>query len=236
MATINSINSNIPIELAKGGTNATSLATTNGVIYYDGTRLVTTGAGTTGQFLTSNGAGVAPTYQSLSSTGDDLIFIQRQTASSSASLDFTSGINYSMYLLEFNGVTPAGTGIDIGLRITDVSSFKTTGYDSGCAGWAYNSATVANYNASTYFILIPALLNSDTYGSGYVWIFNIASSTNPVVRGQFSSPSNGVSASPAVGWSGGVYTSSITTTGFRVLAVGDTLATGVFTLYGVKES
>lgn len=51
------------LAIANGGTNATSMATTAGVVIFDGTRLVTTSAGTTGQVLTSNGAGVAPTYQ-----------------------------------------------------------------------------------------------------------------------------------------------------------------------------
>lgn len=63
MATINPIGSNKPIEIAFGGTNATTMATTDGVVYYDGTRLVTTAAGTATNVLTSNGAGVAPTFQ-----------------------------------------------------------------------------------------------------------------------------------------------------------------------------
>lgn len=58
-----------PIPIANGGTNATSMATTDGVVYYDGTRLVTTSAGTAGQVLTSNGAGVAPTYQAAGGGG-----------------------------------------------------------------------------------------------------------------------------------------------------------------------
>ena len=41
MPTINSWNSNIPVELSKGGTNATSMATSTGIVKYDGTRLVT---------------------------------------------------------------------------------------------------------------------------------------------------------------------------------------------------
>jgi hypothetical protein len=40
MSTQNSINSNIPIEITKGGTNATSFSTANGIVKYDGTRLV----------------------------------------------------------------------------------------------------------------------------------------------------------------------------------------------------
>jgi hypothetical protein len=41
MATKNAIKSNIPIELALGGTNASSFATSSGIVKYDGTRLVT---------------------------------------------------------------------------------------------------------------------------------------------------------------------------------------------------
>jgi hypothetical protein len=41
MVTKNSIDSNIPIEIAKGGTNATSMSTNTGIVKYDGTSLVT---------------------------------------------------------------------------------------------------------------------------------------------------------------------------------------------------
>ena len=63
MPTKNSINSSIPIEIAKGGTNAISMANTDGVCYFDGTGIVTTTVGTAAQVLTSNGAAVAPTFQ-----------------------------------------------------------------------------------------------------------------------------------------------------------------------------
>ena len=58
-----------PVTIAQGGTNATSMTTTDGVVYYDGTSLVTTDAGTATYVLTSNGPGVAPTYQPAGSTG-----------------------------------------------------------------------------------------------------------------------------------------------------------------------
>lgn len=41
MVTKNSINSEIPIEIAKGGTNAITMATATGLVKYDGTSLVT---------------------------------------------------------------------------------------------------------------------------------------------------------------------------------------------------
>lgn len=57
------------LAIANGGTNATSMANTDGVVYYDGTRLVTTAVGSATQVLTSNGAGVAPTFQAVPSSG-----------------------------------------------------------------------------------------------------------------------------------------------------------------------
>lgn len=54
-----------PVSIANGGTNATSMTDTDGVVYFDGTRLVTTAVGTAGYILTSNGAGVAPTFNAV---------------------------------------------------------------------------------------------------------------------------------------------------------------------------
>lgn len=51
------------LPIVNGGTNASSMTNTNGVNYFDGTRIVTTTVGTAGQVLTSNGSGVAPTFQ-----------------------------------------------------------------------------------------------------------------------------------------------------------------------------
>jgi len=83
MVTKNSIGSNIPIEISKGGTNASSMTTTDGVVYYDGTRLVTTTVGTATQVLTSNGAGVAPTFQAISSSSS---FLTKKTTLTSSQI------------------------------------------------------------------------------------------------------------------------------------------------------
>ena len=63
MPTINAINSNIPIEIAKGGTNSTTMSNAYGVNYFDGTSIVTSAVGTATQVFTSNGAGSAPTFE-----------------------------------------------------------------------------------------------------------------------------------------------------------------------------
>lgn len=59
-----------PQPTTEGGTNATTFAVTDGTVIYDGTRLVTLASvGTANQVLTSNGAGVAPSYQPVSASG-----------------------------------------------------------------------------------------------------------------------------------------------------------------------
>jgi len=90
MVTNNAINSNTPIELAKGGTNASSMTNTDGVVYYDGTRLVTTAVGTATHILTSNGVGVAPTFQAAAGGGG--ITVQQVYASTTAYATGTTAI------------------------------------------------------------------------------------------------------------------------------------------------
>jgi len=61
------------LPIANGGTNASSMANTNGVNYFDGTRLVTTGAATDGQVLLG-ATGAAPAFGTvgLGTTGTDV--------------------------------------------------------------------------------------------------------------------------------------------------------------------
>jgi hypothetical protein len=52
------------IPIARGGTNSNAMVNAYGVNYFDGASLATTTVGTATHVLTSNGAGVAPTFQS----------------------------------------------------------------------------------------------------------------------------------------------------------------------------
>lgn len=64
MATINKINSNIPIQLTLGGTQTTSF-TSEGVVYYDGTELNSVAGTVAGTAWTSAGSGSAPFFVAL---------------------------------------------------------------------------------------------------------------------------------------------------------------------------
>lgn len=60
---------NTPLGISSGGTNASSMTNTYGVNYFDGTSIVTTAVGTATHVLTSNGPGVAPTFQAVAAGG-----------------------------------------------------------------------------------------------------------------------------------------------------------------------
>ena len=104
------------VGVAYGGTGNTS--TTAYAVLCGGT--TSTGAlqpiasvGTSGQVLTSNGAGALPTFQAASGGGGNLVYIATATASNSASLAFTNVFSstYSQYLFVFNQVLAATNGV-----------------------------------------------------------------------------------------------------------------------------
>ena len=136
MATINSINSNIPISIAQGGTGASSFATDYGAIYFDGTKLVTVAsAGTSGQSLTSNGSGVAPTFQDATSSGIGISALSANR-STNLSVPYPAGI----------AIVPCTTEVfDIGSDYNSTTGVFTAPY-SGY--YAVTSSLVAEYYSS----------------------------------------------------------------------------------------
>lgn len=91
------------LPIANGGTNSTATPTAGTIPYGTGTALAYTAAGTTGQVLTSAGAGT-PTWASPSS---GLTLISTTTASSSSTVDITSGFTstYDMYMVVITNMT-----------------------------------------------------------------------------------------------------------------------------------
>lgn len=77
------VNLSVPVSIANGGTNATSMAVTDGTVYFDGTRLVTTATGTSGWVFTSQGAGLPPEFApGAGSTGSSILGTEHTSISS----------------------------------------------------------------------------------------------------------------------------------------------------------
>lgn len=112
----------VPVAIANGGTNATSMANTDGVVYFDGTRLSTTAVGTSGQVLTSNGAGVAPTFAAAS--GGSITINGDVGSISGSTLTFTGGTSGAV----FTGSSTTMTESFNFLNLPDTTAGGTVGY------------------------------------------------------------------------------------------------------------
>lgn len=114
------------VPIANGGTNASTMATTDGVVYFDGTRLVTTAVGTAAQVLTSNGAGVAPTFQAAGGGGGGITTIDGNSGSATGStVTFTT-------VGGFENGTPVftGSGSTVVLTFDDAQDNLALGSDA----------------------------------------------------------------------------------------------------------
>lgn len=228
MPTQNSWNSNIPVEISKGGTNATSMTNTDGVVYYDGTKLETTAVGTAGQALTSNGSGAAPTFQD-SPVSSSWVKLSSITASSSASVEFTSLISstYKNYVVIFSNISSSGSDLNMSISSNNGTSYSSTNYQAGLLYAGYTSATFSSNNSTSMFKLATGLTVSGVYGNGIVWLNNFGFSAKPCIHG--------------TGWAtkgqlllfGGENTTAATYDAIKFYSAGT--ITGTFTLYGIVQ-
>lgn len=106
----------------------------------------TVAAGTSGQVLTSNGAGAAPTFQDAAGSGWE--FVSTSTASASATVAFTGFASGYDYLIEATGVLPATDNIPL-LAELGISgpTYRTSGYHGLCAGIISTGTSLATGGA-----------------------------------------------------------------------------------------
>ena len=128
------------LPIANGGTNASSMATTYGVNYFDGTRLVTTAVGTSGTILTGVTGG-APTwtttsYPSTVATGDIIAATNTNVITTIAGTTAADG-----YVLTGNGsgVLPSWQAVSAAFTWTEVTGATVS--LAGNAGYVMNRGT-----------------------------------------------------------------------------------------------
>jgi hypothetical protein len=123
-----------PIPIVEGGTNAITMTNTDGVVYFDGTSLVTTAVGSSTQVLTSNGAGMAPTFQA-SGGGGMAIKTTTFTTSGTWTKDASSE---TVIVYGWNGGAGGGSGAQ-----------STTG--NACGGGGGGAPACFYYEATSNF-------------------------------------------------------------------------------------
>lgn len=154
-------------------------------------------------------------------------FIKTLTASTSATLDFTTLPSYTAFAFVIKNLVLATNAQQLLFRISNDngSTFAATGYTAGANYTSYNSATVTNVNATTSFPLTSAASN----GAGLSGII-YCTTQNALAWGltNYLSTTSGVQAFATVGGSGNIVPNA-----FRFLSSSGNLTSGAISIYGL---
>jgi hypothetical protein len=171
------------LAVAHGGTGA-STYTANNVLLGNGTSAFQTVApSTSGNVLTSNGS----TWTSAAGPSGGLVFLQGVTASNSADIQLTSGIDstYETYLIVFNNIVPATDNVTPYIR---TSTDGGSNYDSSSsnyryAGWRNSDGGYNSFNSTgaTEFHMCDTGVNvgseSGECWNATLWLFHPSNSS-----------------------------------------------------------
>jgi hypothetical protein len=226
------------LPVANGGTGAASL-TANNVLLGNGTSAVQVVApGANGNVLTSNGT----TWSSVTPAGSTLVFLSSVTASNSATVDIETGIgsDYDFYLITFTNVTP-NSGSPLRARMKIGGSYATSDYRAmGVGGYSNGGSAVSGLSENNNAYISLSLSNvSHTGGStisGELWFSNPTSTTLHKIINYVS---GGLDSTPNffLLHGSGTNTSSLSAlSGIRFYFNGADVSTGIFRLYGIKNS
>lgn len=228
-----------------GGTGLATATTAYGVVCAGTTATgafqVLNSLGTAGQVLTSNGAGLLPSFQSNPAGSGSMVFIAAATAAGSASIDFTAGITstYDQYVVNFTDVIPATNAVNFWVRLQSGGVFRNTASDYAWSQiWYTTAASGQNSSADTEIELCSSgrpLSNTSTKGaSGNLHLGNPANTaTHKRVWGTYTYWETLVVSGSFGGWLVGVTTA---VTGIQFLMSSGNITSGTFQLYGIRKS
>lgn len=164
------------------------------------------------------------------------VLISTVTASASATVDFTSGIDstYKKYILEIIDYVPATDNTEIWLRVSQAASFLSGGNYG--YGTGYTNYTTAGYvggdTVGTKMILANGINSASGYGiSGRIEIYNPSGTSK---RKNFQWDLTQYNSQGVARYYGsGTYAANNTAIdGLRILSNSGNVASGTFKLYG----
>jgi len=195
----------------------------------------------------SNGTTILDAGAFQASLGN-LVLISEQTASSSASIEFTTGIDstYPIYLFEYINLHPATDNVRLGINMTtDGTNFnvvKTTTFFNS-AHFESDSGTELAYQTSQDLAQSTGLASfsaavgngNDESVSGNLYLF--APSSTTFVK-HFMSRNNGYESRNISQdhFTAGYCNTTSAITGVRFQAFSGNLDSGTIKLYGIKDS
>jgi len=175
------------------------------------------------------------TWATPSGASAGFVFLATGTASSSATIDFTSVTGYTNYLIIFDNVLPATNNVDLMLR---VSTNSGSSWNAGATDYGYQTFTAAGTGTAATnvsgnsVILVSATWANSTRGSGVIYIYNPGSGTATNVSCQ-SFYEDQAKATYRYYLSAGRTTFTTAVNGIRLLFSSGNISTGQFKLYGI---
>lgn len=238
--TVNNWGSDGEMNVAKGGTaRGTHLA--YGVVC-GGTTATgnqqSVAVGTSGHVMTSNGAGALPSMQAMGGGGGSLVFLNAQTASNSASIEWDNTYitsTYNNYIVVFRMVNAQTDVVNMRLRYSNDngSTFETSNYDSS----AYEGHNTTETQSTTYVLIIDRIGNGTNEGNlcGWVRIYN------PTESGLFTTTQGLCGFINSSNFGNTAYTTSQyqvaeANNAIQFSWTAGNITDGEFILYGVSES
>ena len=241
-----------PLPVASGGTGASSLSSittgtatnlaggSNGTIPYQSAAGTTQmlAVGTAGQVLQTNGAG-APSW--VTPGGGSWVYLSTVTASSSATVDITTTINstYDTYFIIASNVVASSNNESLYARFYMSGDYQEDGYR---VALTYNNDQQTTYERITATAQNKIRVGIDLSNNAartYEFVMRISqpslTTTNKTVYIQGSSIQEGGFAQWIQGTGANTnYTSAVSR--IRFLMGSGNITSGVFRLYGVKNS
>ncbi len=194
-----------------------------------------TADGTARQKIITNASGVL----SFASSGMELISLQ--TASASATIDFTSlsSSSFDSYLLVCDRVVPATDGVNLLVRVSVAATFQATNYVDQSWRWTASGSGASGSTTDTGF---PINSTSETVGTGaledlnaWFYIGNCAQATT-TKRAMWHSVYQSSGDVEIAMMGGGRTATTSAVDGLRVLFDVGNIASGTFALYGLNNT
>jgi len=212
-------------------TTATNLASGSaGTIPYQSASGTTAmlAAGTSGQVLTSSGAG-APTWGTPSSASGALVFLSTVTASSSATVDIETTFNatYDEYVLKVTNLYTTTDSVNLMVRMKIGGSYLTTA--------TYRSSIDPGTLLNEIRLFSGNYLRNNRPTSFNVNIHSPASTSNEKTIDVFG-VCRATSEAEIISSGGWNTTTASAMTGIQFYASSGTILSGTFRLYGVSKS
>jgi hypothetical protein len=170
-----------------------------------------------------------------------LILLEQHTASSSASLDFTTAISssYDSYRVEFVAIIPATTNVDLLMRVNTGSGFISTGVYSWIHN-RYSTSAIAqggdNSGTATSILIgwaVDHISNNASWGFyGSADLFTYPSTFTRIIGK--ATVLQGAGAYQQSDF-GGVYNATTAITQVRFLMSSGNIASGTIRIYGYAK-